>query len=262
MEFGRRSATSEHIPMAMHEVPSGTQVFDWTVPNEWNIRDAYVKDEHGTRVIDFKKSNLHVVGYSVPIRKWMSLAELKEHLHSLPSTRTGYPTVPATTRRPGGSASATTSCKSWKTGRYEVSIDASLEKGHLTYGECNLKGAKTEEVIISPHVCHPSLCNDNLSGIAVATFLARHLARLSRSVLVTGSSSSQRPSARSPGCHATSRALPNIKHGLVLTCLGDPGDFTYKKSRRGDAEIDGLPSCAQTIGQAVRGLRFLPQRRR
>jgi aminopeptidase-like protein len=231
------SHLQEHIPLEVHEVPSGTQVFDWTVPNEWNIRDAYVKDEQGTRIIDFKKSNLHVVGYSVPIRKRTSLAELKEHLHSLPEHPDWIPNRTSYYKETWGFCLSHNELQKLEDGEYEVCIDASLEKGHLTYGECNLKGAKAEEVIISTHVCHPSLCNDNLSGIAVATFLARHLAGLSlrysyRFLFIPTTIGSITWLSRNES------RVANIKHGLVLTCLGDPGGFTYKKSRRGDAEID------------------------
>lgn len=227
----------EHIPLTFHEVPTGTQVFDWTVPREWNIRDAYVKDSWGTRVIDFNKSNLHVVSYSVPVRKRVSLAELKEHLHTLPEHPDWVPHKTTYFKETWGFCLSHRQYLGLQDGEYEVCIDSSLEDGHLTYGEYYLEGATTDEVLISCHTCHPSLCNDNLSGVAVATFLARHLGRQGlrysyRFLFIPSTIGSITWLCRNEG------GLGAIKHGLVLTCLGDDGGPTYKKSRRGDAEID------------------------
>ena len=224
------------IPLTLHEVPSGTSVFDWTVPKEWNIRDAYVANASGERVIDFRKSNLHVVSYSVPVRTRMPLAELKKHLFTLPEHPDWIPHRTAYYEESWGFCLSHRQLLGLKDGEYDVCIDSSLEAGSLTYGEYYVEGTSTEEVLISCHVCHPSLCNDNLSGMVVAAFLAKHLVpplRYSYRVLFI------------PGtigsitwlCLNEAR-VTRIRHGLVLTCLGDAGEHTYKKSRRGNAEID------------------------
>ncbi|GET37301.1 DUF4910 domain-containing protein [Microseira wollei] len=230
----------KYIPLEIHEVPSGTQVFDWTVPQEWNIKDAYIKNARGERVVDFRQSNLHVVSYSVPVKRKIFLSELSKHLHTLPDYPDWIPYRTSYYKEDWGF------CLSYKQylelqddEEYEVCIDSSLEEGYLTYGEFFLKGETREEVLISCHVCHPSLCNDNLSGIASAVFLAQHLSQLSRRysyrfIFIPGTIGSI------TWLCLNEAQVPKIKHGLVLTCLGDSGKFTYKKSRRGDAEIDKI----------------------
>ena len=192
----------ERIPLDVNEVPTGTPVFDWVVPKEWNIRDAYIKDPNGNKVVDFQQSNLHVVSYSVPVRARMSLETLKEHLHSDPEHPEWIPNRSSYYKEAWGFCLRHDDLQKLEAGEYEVCIDASLEDGSLTYGECLLAGDVADEVLVSTHVCHPSLCNDNLSGIAVAAFL-RNALRDARSTTPTGSSSSPRRSARSRGWPAT-----------------------------------------------------------
>jgi aminopeptidase-like protein len=228
----------EQIAIEMHEVPTGTRVFDWRVPKEWNIRDAWVKDSSGRRLVDFCKLNLHVVNYSSPVRRRMRLAELKEHLFTLP----GHPewTPYRTTHYEeswGFCLSENQLAKFDDSQEYDVCIDSSLEDGYLTYGECLLPGEETAEVLISCHVCHPSLANDNLSGTAVAVELARHLAQSPhrysyRFVFVPGTIGSITWLARNED------VIAKIRHGIVLTCVGDAGNISYKRSRQGEAEID------------------------
>lgn len=225
------------VPVEIHEIPSGTQVFDWTVPREWNIRDAYVKDSVGERVIDFGASNLHVVGYSTPIRARMPLAELKEHLATIPEHPDWIPYRTSYYREAWGFCLSHNSLLGLEDGEYEVCIDSTLEDGHLSYGEYYLPGERDDEVLISTHVCHPSLANDNLSGVAVATFLAQTLAeqprRLSyRFLFVPGTIGAI------AWLSANRSGVSRIKHGLVLTGVGDVGSPTYKRSRRGNADID------------------------
>ncbi len=227
----------KYIPIAVTEVPSGTEVFDWRVPKEWNIRDAYVKNSRGERVIDFRKCNLHVVGYSVPIRGKMSLAELKEHLFTLPDHPDWIPYRTSYYRESWAFCVSHRQFSDLKEDEYEVRIDASLEDGHLTYGEYHLRGETPDEVLISCHACHPSLCNDNLSGVALATVLAQHLSRLSlrysyRFLFIPGTIGSI------TWLCLNEAHVHGIKQGLVVACVGDPGKSTYKKSRRGDADID------------------------
>lgn len=226
-----------HIPLEIHEVPSGTPVFDWTIPKEWNISDAYVKNSKGERVIDFRKSNLHVVNYSVPIRAEMTLAELREHLFTSPNHPDWIPYRTSYYTETWGFCLSHKQLLDLKDEIYEVCIDSSLEKGHLTYGEYLIKGQEAGEVLISCHACHPSLCNDNLSGVGLATFLAKYLSSLSlrysyRFLFIPATIGSI------TWLHANEAQVSRIKHGLIATLVGDAGHSTYKKSRRGDAEID------------------------
>jgi aminopeptidase-like protein len=228
----------EYIPLEVREVPTGTTVFDWTVPKEWNIRDAYVKAPSGERVVDFRESNLHVVGYSAPVHKRLGLSELREHLHSLPERPDWIPYRTSYWHETWGFCLPHKRLLELPDGEYEICIDSSLEDGHLTYGELALPGETADEILISTHVCHPSLCNDNLSGVAVATFLAMRLAEAPRRrygyrfVFVPGTIGPITWLALNEDRAA------RIRHGLVLALLGDPGSSTYKRSRRGDAEID------------------------
>ena len=220
------------------EVPTGTPVLDWTVPREWNVRDAWVADAAGRRVIDFRASNLHLLGYSVPVRATMPLAELKGHLFTLPEQPDWVPWRTSYYAERWGFCASRRLVDSLPDGDYEVCVDSTLADGHLTYGERLVEGQTSEEVLVSCHVCHPSLANDNLSGIAVASRLARLLAegprpRYSyRFLFIPGTIGSITWLARN------SERVGRIRHGLVLSGVGDPGGLTYKRSRRGDAEID------------------------
>ena len=227
----------EHIPLKVREVPTGTRVFDWTVPKEWNIRDAYVRNSDGTKVIDFKKSSLHILNYSTPIHKRMSLAELREHLYTLPDHPDWIPYKTSYYQERWGFCLSQNQLDDLEDGLYEVVIDSSLETGSLTYAECLIPGESPDEVLISCHICHPSICNDNLSGIALNTFLAKHLngrpLRYSyRFIFIPGTIGAITWLA------LNENAAYKIKHGLVVANVGDSGKMNYKKSRRGDAEID------------------------
>jgi aminopeptidase-like protein len=225
------------IDLEVHEVPSGTQVFDWTVPREWNIRDAFVANAAGERVIDFRASNLHVMSYSVPVHATLPLHELKQHLFTLPEHPDWVPYRTSYYAERWGFCASQRLVDGLPDGDYEVCVDATLADGHLTYGEHVVPGETDEEVLISCHVCHPSLANDNLSGIAVATRLARLLGGTRsrythRFLFIPGTIGSITWLARN------AERVGRIRHGMVLACVGDPGRLTYKRSRRGDAEID------------------------
>lgn len=227
----------QHIQLTICEVPSGLQVFDWTVPLEWNVRDAYIKNGAGERIVDFQASNLHVLGYSVPVHRRIGLAELRKHLFSDPEHPDWIPYRTSYYERAWGFCLPDRQRVALPEDDYEVCIDSTLESGHLTYGEFLLRGRSSDEVLISCHVCHPSLCNDNLSGIAVACSLAQHLSRLDlrysyRFLFIPGTIGSITWAA------IRRSNLDQIKHGFVLTCVGDRGSPSYKTSRRGDAEID------------------------
>ena len=227
----------QHIPLKINAVPSGTEVFDWVVPKEWNINDAYVKNSKGKKVIDFKKSNLHVVNYSIPVNRKMSLKELQEHLFTLPEHPDWIPYRTSYYKESWGFCLSHNDFLKLKEGTYEVVIDSRLEDGYLNYGEYYIKGQNKEEVLISTHACHPSLCNDNLSGIVLTTFLAKCISRLTprysyRFLFIPGGIGSI------IWLFLNEDKVVNIKHGLVVACVGDSASFTYKKSRKGDAEID------------------------
>jgi aminopeptidase-like protein len=227
----------KHLSLDVREIPTGTRVLDWTVPPEWNIRDAYIKDRAGERVVDLGRSNLHLMGYSVPVRETMSLSELKQHVFTLPEHPDWIPYRTSYYEPSWGFCLAERQLGSLPDGQYEVCIDSTLEDGFLTYGECYLEGDREDEILISTHACHPSLANDNLSGVAVATFLAKHLAGASRRysyrfLFIPGTIGSITWLA------LNEEATTRIAGGLVLAGLGDPGRSTYKRSRRGEAEID------------------------
>jgi aminopeptidase-like protein len=236
----------EELPLEVHEVPTGTPVLDWTVPREWNLREAWIR-RGGDTILDARDSSLHVLGYSVPVHGTLTLAELRQHLHSLPEQPDLIPYRTSYYREAWGFCLPHRVRAALPEGEYEVVIDSTLDPaGSLTYGELYLpptagagaaEGAAAGEVLISCHVCHPSLANDNLSGLAVTLWLARALAGVERRlgwrfVWIPGTIGAivwlagNRERAR------------RIAHGLVAANLGDPGRFHYKKSRRGDAVID------------------------
>ena len=227
----------ELIPLATHEVATGTEAFDWTIPKEWNIKDAYIKNKDGRRVVDFRENNLHVVNYSAPVNARMSLGELRPHLHSLPEHPDWIPYRTSYYAESWGFCLSQRQLESLAEGEYEVVINSSLRDGALTYGECLLPGEVEDEFLISTHICHPSMCNDNLSGVAMATALARIMARTShrysyRFLFVPGTIGPIAWLSRNQD------KVGRIKHGLVLACVGDRGSVNYKRSRRLTADID------------------------
>lgn len=233
------SILGEYIPLERSEVPSGTPVYDWEVPKEWTIRDAYIKGPDGRRVVDYRAHNLHVVGYSAPVRATLGLDDLRPHLHTLPDRPDWIPYRTTYWKETWGFCLTQRTLESLKPGRYEVVIDSSLENGALSYAECILPGATTDEVLLFTHTCHPSLCNDNCSGMAIATLVARAIAGRPRRftyrfVFAPGTIGSLTWLSRNEA------AAARVRFGLVLTGFGDPGPFTYKRSRRGDAPIDRI----------------------
>lgn len=227
------------IPLTIYEVPSGTKVFDWEVPKEWNIKGAYIKNSRGERIVDFENCNLHVLNYSTPVHKHVTLDELKKHLFYLPEHPEWIPYRTSYYKEDWGFCISYDQLKGLKDDVYEVFIDSTLEPGSLTYAECFIQGQLQDEVLISAHVCHPSLANDNLSGISVATFLAKRLLQSKprysyRFVFIPGTIGAI------TWLSVNELSAEKIKHGLVASLLGDTGNFTYKKSRRGNAEIDEI----------------------
>jgi aminopeptidase-like protein len=254
---------ADDIPLQIHGVPSGSPALDFTIPLEWDIRDAYVADASGQRVIDYLASNLHVVGYSQPVRREMTWAELEPHLHSLPQQpdlipyrtlyfREGWGFCLTHQQRQQLAARGANE-------RYQVVIDAEHRPGSLSYGECFLPGSSDDEILIHTHTCHPSLANDNLSGIAVAVALAQHIATWPQ----------LRYSYRFVFAPATIGALAwlsrnrdtvqHIRHGLVLAQLGDAAPLTYKRSQQHTATIDwAMVRTLRERGQTHRVIDFQP----
>jgi aminopeptidase-like protein len=245
----------EQIPLEIQEVPSRTKVFDWAVPDEWNVREAYVANAAGERVIDFRQHNLHLVGYSTPIRAKMSLAELRPHLHTLPDRPDWIPYRTSYYKPAWGFCLSQRQLEAMPEVKYEVVIDATLAPGSLTYGELLLPGRSSDEILLSAHVCHPSLANDNLSGIAVLTYLAAELSKRPRRhsfrfVFAPGTIGAVTWLARNE------RTAHRVRHGLVVAGVGDSGGFTYKRSRRGDATVDR--AMAYVLRESGRVIDFVP----
>jgi aminopeptidase-like protein len=225
------------IPLSRLEVPSGTPALDWTVPPEWNVTDAFVKDRSGRRVIDFRRSNLHLVSYSTPVRARLTLDELRPHLFTLPDRPDLIPYRTSYYEQSWGFCLTERELRALEPGDYDVLIDSTLAPGALTYAECVLPGSGPDEVVISSHVCHPSLANDNLSGISVVSHLAqllgsRELRHTYRFLFMPGTIGSIVWLSRNEAL------VPRIRHGLVVTGVGDRSPLTYKRSRRGTADID------------------------
>ena len=227
----------EYLPLRINEVPSGTTVFDWVIPKEWNVKDAYIKNMKGEKLVDFNHSNLHVLNYSIPVKGKLPMNELKKHLFTIPEKPHWIPYRTSYYEEKWGFCLSHSQRESMQDDEYEVCIDTTLEPGSLTYGEYYLPGQTKEECLFSCHICHPSLCNDNLSGIAVILFLAKMLSarknRLSyRFLFIPGTIGAITWLA------LNENKFSNITAGLVATLLGDPSSFTYKKTRNGNELID------------------------
>ena len=248
----------ERLPLIVTEVPSGAQVLDWTIPDEWTIRDAYVARADGTRVIDFRTSNLHVVSYSEPVRATMSLEELRPRLHTLPDRPDLVPYRTSYHERTWGFCLSHRALLALDPGDYEVVVDSTLAPGHLVYAELELEGESDDEILISTYVCHPSLANDNLSGIVVAAMVASGLACRRRR---HGYRFLFAPGTLGPlaWLDRNRHRLEQVRHGLTISCAGDDGPFTYKRSRRGDAEVDAAAEVAlRDLGVPHAVLEFEP----
>jgi aminopeptidase-like protein len=246
---------AREVPLILNEVPTGTPLFDWTAPKEWNVRDAYIATLEGERVVDFARSNLHLLQYSIPVDRIVERDELLRHLHTLPDTPDWIPYRTSYYNENWGFCLSQRQAERLTEPAYRVVIDTSLVPGQLTYGELALPGRRQEEVLLSCHVCHPSLANDNLSGIAVAVALAKRLMAAPRRftyrfLFIPGTIGSLAWLA------ANEARLALVKHGLVLRCLGDGAPLTYKASRRGDAAIDRI--AAHVLSQSGAPHRLLP----
>ena len=248
----------QYVPLAINEVPSGTQVFDWTVPKEWNIRNAYIKNENGEKIVDFKQNNLHILNYSIPVDRKIDLNQLKDHLFTIPDKPEWIPYRTTYYNENWGFCITHDQYRKLRDGEYHVFIDSTLDDGALTFGELLIKGKSHEEFLVSCHICHPSLCNDNLSGIALSTFLAgylmgRPLNYSYRFLFIPGTIGSV------TWLWLNKTTCINIKHGLVVNCVGDSGKFIYKRTRRQHAEIDqAVIYCLKNSGYEFEVVDFSP----
>jgi aminopeptidase-like protein len=246
------------VDLEVREVPTGTQAFDWMVPREWNIREAYIKDSTGRTIVDFASSNLHVMSYSTPVRTRLALKELSAHLHSLPQQPDVIPYRTSYYAENWGFCLTHRQLESLQDDIYEVVIDSELKDGSLTYGEYFHRGETEDEVLFSAHICHPSLANDNCSGLALLAHLANRIARMRtrysyRFLFAPGSIGALAWLSRNE------EKITRIKHGLVVSCVGDGGGPTYKKSRRGSADIDrAMVHVLEHSGLQPRILDFFP----
>lgn len=227
----------KEIPLEITEIATGTVVYDWTIPNEWNVRDAWVRGPSGEKVIDFQSSNLHLVNYSSPVSGRMDLDELRPHLHSLPEQPDLIPYRTSYYKPDWGFCLAHRDLEALPPGEYEVLVDTTLEPGALSFGECVVPGESTDEVLVSVHSCHPSLANDNLSGIAVATELARTLLQ-DRPNLTWRFLFAPATIGAVAWLALNQDRIGSVKAGLVLSGVGDSGGMTYKRSRGGSAGVD------------------------
>lgn len=240
------------LAVDVHEVPTGTSVFDWTVPKEWNIREAWIRGPDGSKVVDFANHNLHVVSYSIPVHERLSLEALRPRLHTLPDQPDRIPYRTSYYDETWGFCLEHAVLEKLVPGEYEVFIDSTLAEGALSYGERLIPGDSDEEFLLSAHICHPSLANDNLSGIALLVRLGAALESIDtrysyRLIFAPGTIGSITWLARNR------EHVDRIRHGLVVSCVGDAGGPTYKRSRRGDALIDRAVRhvLAQNAPQAV-----------
>ncbi|WP_248929440.1 DUF4910 domain-containing protein [Paenibacillus hamazuiensis] len=236
------SILSEYLPLEQLGEPTGSSVFDWTIPKEWRIREAWVKGPDGSTIIDFKKSNLHVLNYSIPVNRKMGLDELKEHLYSLPHMPEAIPYVTSYYKERWGFCLPHRQLEQLEPGTYHAYIDSELADGELNFGHAILPGESNKEILISTYVCHPSLANNELSGPVTAAFLYRRLAAWTKRRFTYRFVFVPETIGSITYLHRFGKHLKEKLHtGLVLTCLGGAQHrLSYKMSRRGNVPTDRL----------------------
>lgn len=252
------SILREELPgLVIHEVPSGTPVFDWTVPDEWSIRGARLTGPDGSVVADLADCNLHVVGYSIPVDAEMTLDELQPHLHSIPDQPDAIPYVTSYYNRTWGFCIADEVRRALPEGTYRAVIDSSLEPGSLTYGELVIPGETADEVFISTYVCHPSMANNELSGPVVTAALARWLQQEPRHYTYRIAYVVETIGALTYASRNLGPLRENVVAGFNLTCIGDDRAYTYLASRTGTTRIDRIAKRVLRDRPNVRHYTFL-----
>ena len=230
------------LPMTLYEIPSGTKVFDWTIPKEWNICNAFVADESGNKIIDFKINNLHVVGYSVPIDTYVSLSELQEHLYSLPEQPNAIPYITSYYQERWGFCISHNERLKLKEGNYHVFIDSSLKNGNLTYAECIIPGETKEEIFLSSYICHPSMANNELSGPIVTSFIGKWLMSKPRKYTYRLIFIPETIGSITYLSQNLQFLKKNVIAGFNVSCIGDERDYSYVASRYENTFADKIVS--------------------
>ena len=227
--------------MKIHEIKSGTKIFDWEIPDEWNIDEAYIEDESGKKIVDFKENNLHVVNYSVPVDMYLNLDELDKHLYSIKDQPDLIPYVTSYYKRRWGFCLTHNKRKSLKNQKFHVVIKSQLNPGFLNYGEIIIPGKSSKEILLSTYVCHPSMANNEVSGPVVTTALAKYISEIK----------DKRYSYRIIFIPETIGAIAYLKHnleimkrnidaGFILTCVGDNRSYSFMPSRLGKTLPDRI----------------------
>ena len=233
---------SDIIPLEIHEVPTGTKVLDWSIPKEWNIRDAFIADANGNKIVDFKNNNLHVVGYSVPVDKWINLSELQEHLYSLPEQQNAIPYVTSYYKERWGFCISHDERLKLKDGKYHVFIDSTLEDGSLTYGEYIIKGETEQDVFLSTYICHPSMANNELSGPVVTAFIGKWLASQHRRYTYRIVFIPETIGSITYLSRHLEELKKNVLVGFNISCIGDDRAYSYVASRYEKSLADKVAS--------------------
>tara|TARA_Y100001963_G_C6741792_1_gene429374 strand:+ start:160 stop:1446 length:1287 start_codon:yes stop_codon:yes gene_type:complete len=230
----------KHIPIKIHEVPTGYQAYDWQVPQEWNINDAYILDPNGNKIVDFNVNNLHVMGYSVPVNKQVTLEELQKHLYSAPDKPTAIPYVTSYYKRRWGFCLTHEQRQSLQDGLYTVYIDSSLKDGSLSYGELIIPGETKQEVFLTTYICHPSMANNECSGPAVTTYLAKWLLEQKRKYTYRIVFAPETIGAIVYISKNYDKLVKNVIAGFNLTCVGDNNNYSLMPSRLGNTITDKI----------------------
>lgn len=227
------------IKLDVYEVPSGTQVFDWTVPKEWAIRSAYIEDENGNRIIDMKDNNLHVMGYSTPVDKWVTLEELKKYVYTQPDQPDVIPYVTSYYRERFGFCMSANQLDTLNTGKYHIYIDSELFDGSLTYADVVIPGETEQEILLSSYICHPSMANNECSGPVVLTALIRYVNSMEkRKYTYRFVFNPETIGSITYLSRHLEHLEKNLVAGVVLSCVGDDGGYSLIESRYGNTIAD------------------------